>query len=216
MVYTVRVLCAADLNRQIVRSSSCSIMIPEYQLTLPANRGQLTTVEGLVSNIIEDLELDQPLRRIQDESAHGKIEILLASLRIILESRDGGGDEPRPTRKSEFHPFTIKLDDPAGNSFIEFFGSMSDPNWSVKTYARTHQQDVDLGLASAGVEDSKDGDDGIVETEADNKHGETSSSEKEIEEIYIFPGTCPNCGRALHTRMQKLVIPYFKVCRVGC
>jgi zinc finger protein len=214
----VRVLCVADLNRQIVRSPTCSIMIPEYQLTLPANRGQLTTVEGLVSNIIADLELDQPLRRVQDESAHGKIDILLASLRTILEGTDGGNDEP--TQKSTaFRPFTIKLDDPAGNSFIEFFGRMSDPNWSVKTYTRTHQQDVDLGLASAGVDldlDSKEDHDGIAESEAKKEKGANPNLERENEEIYIFPGICPNCGRALHTRMKKVVIPYFKVCHIRC
>ena len=60
--YTVRVLARPDLNRQIVRSATCDIAIPEYQLTLPASsRGQLTTVEGLIRDVVADLTLDRSM-----------------------------------------------------------------------------------------------------------------------------------------------------------
>ncbi|KAJ7356644.1 hypothetical protein DFH08DRAFT_1075774 [Mycena albidolilacea] len=42
-----------------------TIYTAEYELTLPASsRGQLTTVEGLVRDVVADLSMDQPLRRI--------------------------------------------------------------------------------------------------------------------------------------------------------
>ena len=42
-----KILERVDLNRQVVRSTSCEILIPEFELMLPpTSRGQLTTVEA--------------------------------------------------------------------------------------------------------------------------------------------------------------------------
>src|SRR5260221_5839393 len=92
--YTVGVETRKDLNRQLVRSESCEIIIPELDLTLPpTSRAQLTTVEGLIRNIISDLSFNQPLRRIQDEVAFNTIQVILDRLKLILgddESEEEG------------------------------------------------------------------------------------------------------------------------------
>lgn len=212
-VYTARVLDRSDLDRQIVRSASCDIIIPEFQLTLPASgNGQLTTVEGLIREIVTDLAFDQPLRRIQDEPNFNKIEELLNNLRAILgdeESEDGevvvvgkASEVDKPMK-----PFTLKLDDPAGNSFIEFIGDMSDPKWNLRTYPRTLQQNVQLGLISL---------DAAAALQSETKQLPEGTTPQEIseDEVFEFPGTCSSCSKRVDTKMKRVNIPYFKECLI--
>ncbi|KAF8213805.1 ZPR1 zinc-finger domain-containing protein [Mycena galopus ATCC 62051] len=216
-VYTARILNRPDLDRQIVRSPTCEIYIAEYELTLPASsRGQLTTVEGLIRDVVADLSMDQPLRRIQDPEGHGKIEALVLKLKDILgddeDEEEDGEDAPKvqiiKTAAQKLHlpmpAFTLKLDDPSGNSWIEFIGSMADPKWNMRTYPRTLQQNIDLGLVAAPEEQPL----ASVTEEEQDASGEIVEAENE--EIYVFQGVCSSCGHPLDTLMKKVLIPYFK------
>ncbi|KAH9072232.1 ZPR1 zinc-finger domain-containing protein [Lactarius deliciosus] len=195
-VYTARILSRRDLNRQIVKSETCTVAIPEYELTIPASKGQLTTVEGIIGNVIRDLSYDQPLRRIQDEDTFTKIQALVDKLKAI-----GPVDSEAP-----MPPFTLKLDDPTGNSFIEFVDSMADPKWNLRTYRRTKEQNVALGLVAA--------DDSVVD-EKEKPTEDTPTDDNANEEIYVFPGICSSCGHPLDTMMKKVVIPYFQAATVS-
>ncbi|KAJ6569521.1 zf-ZPR1-domain-containing protein [Mycena capillaripes] len=214
-VYTARILQRPDLDRQIVRSPTCEIYLAEYELTLPASsRGQLTTVEGLIRDVVADLSMDQPLRLIQDPEGHDKIEALVVRLKEILgdeEDEEEESDAPKVqvgTTAQKLHlpmpAFTLKLDDPAGNSWIEFVGSMADPKWNMRTYPRTFQQNVDLGLVAAPDEEPLSS----VQEEEQDASGEIVEAENE--EIYVFQGVCSSCGHPLDTLMKKVLIPYFK------
>ena len=88
--------------------------------------------------------------------------------------------------------FTIKLDDPSGNSFIETHGGLGDPKWSKREYPRTKEQDEQLGLAHEEVEKDDD-------------------ESKYPEEVLSFPSTCSLCGSDLETLMKTVSIPHFKV-----
>ena len=157
--YTLRLLSRDDLNRQIVRSGSCEVFIRELELTIPPiNGGQFTTVGGLLRDVVTDMSTDQPLRRIQDEEGSWKkIEELLDNIRVILGSDDEEDDSGMKTRAENdtelppMQPITLKLDDPSGNSFVEFVSSMADPKWNLRTYIRTLEQNIALGLV--GVDD---------------------------------------------------------------
>ena len=231
--YTLRHLSRDDLNRQIVRSGSCEVFIRELELTLPpTNRGQLTTVEGLLRDVVTDLNTDQPLRRIQDEEGWKRIEELLDKIRAILgsddeEEDDSSGMKTRAEKDADLppmHPITLKLDDPSGNSFIEFVGSMADPKWNLRTYIRTLEQNIALGLV--GVDDE------VARKNEETKQrvtiqarayldvvekGEEAVGEDGIvkpitdDEIFVFPGVCSSCGNPIETNMKKVNIPYFKV-----
>jgi zinc finger protein len=195
----------------MVKSETCTVTIPEYELTIPASKGKLTTVEGVIQSVIHDLSYNQPLRRIQDEDTYTKIQVLIDKLKSIVpdedEDTDGGIVPTRAANLEAPMPhFTVELDDPTGNSFIEFRDSMaSDPNWSFKTYRRTQEQNVALGLVAADAA----GDSGTDEQHNDTT--ETVPKDDPDEEIYVFPGVCSSCGHPLNTMMKKLVIPYFKV-----
>lgn len=212
VLYTARILDRKDLNRQLVKSQTCTVIISEYELTIPAHRGQLTTVEGLIRDTIKDLEIGQPLRRIHDEAAYNKIQRMLDAFQEIVGndgSENGGINEAASKVEEPMSPFTIQLDDPAGNSFIEFYESMSDPKWNVRQYTRSKEQNITLGLAQA----EEDAANGILQP--DNQPLKQSMAlvdEIEAEEIFTFPGKCSSCGRPLDTLMKKINIPYFKVC----
>ncbi|BGO92604.1 hypothetical protein NBRC10512_004298 [Rhodotorula toruloides] len=203
-IYTVKCTSRDDLNRQLVKSESCTISIPDYQLTIPAGRGQFTTVEGVIADTIRDLEHDQPLRKIQHPDVYAKIEKLVQKLRVIVPDQDAEAEEgaegsssgpvaapssaadssvPMPT-------FTLKLDDPSGNSFVETRGGLADPKWSKREYERDAAQDEALGL----------------------KHDEQQdkSTSHYPEEVLSFPGVCSLCGSELETLMKKVDIPHFK------
>lgn len=73
-------------------------------MEIPATtkRGCLTTVEGIISSIVEDLSADQPVRKEMDEVNYEKIEAIIQKLKRYLENKE---------------PFTIIVDDPAGNRY---------------------------------------------------------------------------------------------------
>lgn len=239
-----KVLKREDLSRQIVKSPTATVILPEFELTIPPKRGQLTTVEGLIRTVIDDLAIDQPLRRVQDPITHTKIEALLSSLHSsLLDDAEGepvsvtraGGRIPESDPVS--NPFTVRLDDPAGNSWIEFLGGSSahDPKWSMRQYRRTREQNVMLGLAQA--DEQADAEEAKTQQQQQHRRedlpreaiealqkahalggvgGDGADDENAIptlknEEIYVFPGVCSSCSAPLDTMMKRVSIPYFQV-----
>ena len=161
--YTVHCLSRDDLDRQLVKSNWATVTIPEVQLTIPPGRGQLSTIEGIIRDTVRDLAIEQPVRRIMDPETGKKIDELLGRLRNILdiseEDEDGavGRDEIVVEHEDEhagrpFTPFSITLDDPSGNSFLAFKESPSDPQWKMRAYNRTFEQNVQLGLVAPAEE----------------------------------------------------------------
>lgn len=218
VLYTLKILHRTDLDRQIVRSEACTIEIPDFELQLPPMHGKLTTVEGLLRDIVSDLGLSQPLRRIQDEVAYTRIQEIIEGIKEILDdpeedAKDEGGDEMAKTAnktKNKDDPvkrmITIKFDDPSGRSFVEFLENVSDPKWTFKAYARNIAQNRALGLLPPEEEPLAESN-GIP---SEMKEPEGEGAEGPDEEIYEFPGICSRCGRPLVTRMKKVSIPYFK------
>ena len=215
-LHTAKILDRVDLNRQIVRSASCEILIPELDLTLPpTSRGQLTTVEGLISDVVADLSMDQPLRRVQDEDGHNKIQILIDKMKRILREDDDEVESDatmRHVKAAELQipmpPFTVKLDDPAGNSFIQFIGDMSDPKWNLRTYHRTLNQNIALGLVAPDDEAARMSSMKQVMMSA---NADMANDPITDDEVFVFPGFCSSCGHQINTHMKKVNIPYFQV-----
>jgi zinc finger protein len=135
------------------------------------------------------------------------------------EEEDEGPNGPKePKGKSNTFPWlTVQLDDPAGNSFIEFLGSTADPKWNLRTYARTRAQDVSLGIASPDDVDVDSDQNAIqkIKEAVEKSVSDQSGDEIKDDEILVFPGSCSSCHRPLDTLMKKINIPYFQVrCRV--
>ncbi|KAK3041209.1 hypothetical protein RJ639_028469 [Escallonia herrerae] len=94
------------LNRQVVKSESATIKIPELDFEIPpeAQRGSLSTVEGILLRAMEGLQALQEERKRVDPQTAEALDQFLVKLKACAT-----GDSS----------FTLILDDPAGNSFIE-------------------------------------------------------------------------------------------------
>jgi zinc finger protein len=215
------------LDRQVVKSESASIKIPELDLEIPqeAQRGSLSTVEGILVRAADELEALQEERKKVDPQIAEAIDKFLFKLRACAS-----GDSS----------FTFILDDPAGNSFIEnIFAPSPDPSLSIKFYNRTPEQHATLGYLADPSNASEATDGAPVEgvNNAANQvgrepHGSVGataghraiaqSNSAEVaealfrysapEEVMTFETTCGSCASASNceTRMFVTNIPYFK------
>ena len=61
--YTFRVETDKDVSRQIIKSDTCVFRVEDLDLEVPAGRGQLSNVEGILSSIKADLaeKQEEPL-----------------------------------------------------------------------------------------------------------------------------------------------------------
>ncbi|CAA3019089.1 zinc finger ZPR1 [Olea europaea subsp. europaea] len=149
-----------DLNRDVIKSDTASIKIPEIDLELVSGTlgGLVTTVEGLISKISESLErvhgftfgdsLDDTRRRKWKE------------FRTRLDKL-----------KSLDEPWTLIIDDALANSFVSPVADdiKDDNQLTLEEYERSWEQNEELGLndmdtssadaayGSADVESSNDG-----------------------------------------------------------
>eukprot|EP01041_Mallomonas_annulata_P012141 gene12141-25479_t len=134
-IYELKCHVSTDLDRQLIKSDSASIRIPEIDFEIPpgTQKGGISTLEGFLSTAAKNLSLYQAERTIQSPEIANKVsEIILALLQMSSGS---------------FLPFHIILDDPAGNSFIENpFAPQKDPCLKHSYYSRTSSQDISLGL----------------------------------------------------------------------
>lgn len=128
----------ALLGRQLVKSPSATVTIPELEFEIPplTQKGVITTVEGLLSEASVALGELQPQRRAVDSAAASAIDGVIDQLKLCA-----AGDRD----------FTVVLDDPAGCSHIEPGGGPSQTQGAVciEYYERSAQQSEAIGLSVA-------------------------------------------------------------------
>ncbi|CAM0943544.1 unnamed protein product [Alopecurus aequalis] len=213
------------LNRQVVKSDSATIKIPELDFEIPpeAQRGTLSTVEGCIMRAVEELQALQDERKKVDPQKAEAIDQFLVKLRSL-----GSGELA----------FTFILDDPAGNSFIENpHAPSSDPFLSVSFYERTSEQQAALGFLvdppagesaepmqnvptgesnTGGLQRVPHGSVGAVAGRRAIAQGNSDEIAASLfrytapEEVDTLPSTCGACGSACVTRFFSTKIPYFR------
>ncbi|KAK9778050.1 hypothetical protein AB5N19_02567 [Seiridium cardinale] len=180
--YELRLTDSADFERQVVKSDSAVVKFIELDVEVPAGRGQLTNVEGLLTTIIDDLELGQEARKEQTPGIYPKVAEIIAKGRSMLAGQS--------------FPFRVSVDDPAGNSWISPDMKDGVGKWAKRDYVRTPDQNEALGL-------------GHVESVLEAT--QTTADEDIIpDQVYAFPATCPGCMRPCTTNMKMVDIPHFK------
>eukprot|EP01017_Pseudomicrothorax_dubius_P011168 TRINITY_DN14129_c0_g1_i1.p1 TRINITY_DN14129_c0_g1~~TRINITY_DN14129_c0_g1_i1.p1 ORF type:complete len:450 (+),score=123.51 TRINITY_DN14129_c0_g1_i1:138-1487(+) len=213
-----------DYRREIVKSEFATVSIPEVGLEIPKGKGQISTVEGIVQKVIDDLETSQEDRRQVDPQTAAQIDEYLVKLRRVAEGQD--------------FPFHFIIDDPAGNSFVQNPNfPKEDPQIRAKNYPRTRQQLEDMGFqpdnairqSEIEADAAKDGQiNGAEETKKEEKVEENAQKEpiqqvgahrldftKPLEdnpqaETMQFEVPCHACGEPGFTRMCNISVPYFK------
>jgi len=179
-----------DLSRQVVKSDFATVTVPELDLEIPpkGQKGEISTVEGILARTVAALEQDQPVRRHMDPEGAEQIDKFVARIQDTLTLHT---------------PFTLEIDDPTGNSFIENpTAPAADPGREVTNYTRTKEQDHSLGLYT---EEELKTEDPVL-----NKIPEAEESEDLMDEVLSFPTNCPECNAPAETKMKVTSIPYFK------
>lgn len=207
--YTLKVESKEDWNRQVVKAETAACRFVELDVEIPPKRGVLTTVEGLLEEMIDDLEGDQEMRKKIDEAMYEKIAAFVARVRAAIDCQEGS------------LPVTFELDDPSGNSWIEYKPGEPQHKWSHSEYTRTDEQNVQIGLMTeddyevrrrariAALADHERN-----PSEAQKVQQEFKSDEDDIEnyssEVQTFRATCPSCMKECDTHMKPVNIPHFK------
>ena len=205
--YTCVIKSREDYKRDVLKSDSSAILIPEIDLEVtPGSLGGFyTTVEGLLDKVYEHLVLSNPFS-MGDSSVkhHGnenamstKYQDFVKKLKALAFHTKENNDEEENvnsnfTNKDDIFPFSIVLKDPLGNSFISFKGltPSEDSQLHVEDYERTWQENEDLGLHDILVEnyandDGQENKDINQETKAKETRKETDSRQKEEKEIVL-------------------------------
>ena len=144
-----------NLNRQVLRSETAVIRIPEIDFEIEARRSEIITVEGLLRNIRESLTAGQPERKDRQPEAFEKLEEIIERIQMFEEGRDS---------------FTLIVDDKGGNSFIENpLAPAADRHCKLTRRYRTADENVALGYTPQ---------DGIVADTADEATRPLTEEEK--------------------------------------
>lgn len=183
-----------DLSRQVVKSDFATVNIPELELEIPpkGQKGEISTVEGILQRTIAALEQDQPVRRHMDPDGAEQIDKFVAKIQDTLSLHE---------------PFTLEIDDPTGNSFIENPNAPGpDPGREVNNYERSKEQNHQLGLYDQ--EELQTAEDPVLKKIPEE---DTALDEEKLkEEVLSFPTNCPECNAPCETLMKMTTIPYFK------
>ncbi|KAI5629227.1 zinc finger protein ZPR1, partial [Silurus asotus] len=181
--YTLRIKTKEDMNREVVKTDSATVRIPELDFEIPAftQKGSLSTLEGLFDRAVAGLEQDQPKRRTTDPKVADKIDQFIQRLKNLKDVQE---------------EFTLIIDDPSGNSFIENpFAPQKDQALSVSYYKRTAEQNTALG---------------IEESEPEQEEENDNDPESMRNEVLVFNTNCPECNAPASTNMKLVQIPHFK------
>lgn len=181
---TVKVSSKEDLNRQVIKTDSSRVAIPDLDFEIPAGsqKGVLTTIEGILDRAIQGLEQDQVIRRALDPALADQIDEFVGKLKSL---------------KSAETPFTLHIRDPSGNSFVENpMAPKEDPKLTIAKFKRTLEEMKMLGL--------------VADDATELPEEPAPSEEVKKDEVLSFPTNCDQCQAPAETRMKMTSIPHFK------
>lgn len=206
----------ADLNRKVVKSDYTSVRIVELDFEIPARsqRGEITTLEGVIDRACAGLEQDQPVRRIEHPDDAQQIDAFVEQLRAL---------------KTVERPWSVVLEDISGNCHVENPKAPHvDAACIVTHFTRTAEQDHECGVftqselransdgVSEAIPKETETDDTTVTTVARqdgvlHKIEENSWPLQELHgEVLQFATICSNCQAECETNMKMTTIPHFK------
>eukprot|EP00066_Takifugu_rubripes_P011347 XP_003979960.2 PREDICTED: zinc finger protein ZPR1 [Takifugu rubripes] len=183
--YMLKVQRKQDLNREVVRADSATTRIPELDFEIPAftQKGCLSTVEGIIDRAVAGLEQEQPVRRATEPQVAEKIDGFIQKLNRLKQVEED---------------FTLVIEDPSGNSFVENpVAPQKDEALTVSRFKRTAQQDMQLGLRAD-------------DDEPEGARHEDEDQDDMRNEVLMFATNCPECNAAASTNMKLVQIPHFK------
>ncbi|AFZ80248.1 zinc finger protein zpr1 domain containing protein [Theileria equi strain WA] len=198
----VEVNTSKGLNNQVVISNHSSIKIVEIDFEVPPipQKGVVTTIEGLVSGISSNL--DEHIKSIAEalvtnvdlniQLTTGEVKSATEYIHILSEIKD-----KLVSYSSGTEPFTILIDDPSGNSYVENTESIV---LSEETYQRSEEQLKAMGYATK------------EETSQELDLTKPLEDEDVGKEGLSLIVDCPNCGLQGHNKICEVLVPGFGSC----
>ena len=116
-----------DINRDIFKSDTCELTIPEIDFVLtPGTLGSVyTTIEGMLTKACDQLDETNPFSKGDSRQDAGDFQAFIGRLKTLIEGNT---------------PFTLILDDPLSNCFIYNPNAPEDdPQIQVEVYDRTEE-----------------------------------------------------------------------------
>jgi zinc finger protein len=192
----------SDLNRRVCKSDYSSVRIEELDFEIPAKsqKGEITTVEGIVDRVINGLTQDQDRRKVEHPDAAEQINGFIAKLEELKQLKT---------------PFTLIVDDISGDAYIEnLCAPHSDPKMSVSHYSRNKEQDHLLGIFNREEIENEEEKEAREQNENNEKLMPISEDAWPLEELHgevlQFKTNCPECRAECDTNMKMTNIPHFK------
>lgn len=139
---TLRITAIEDLSRDILKSETCHLQIPEIDLELQMGTlgGRFTTIEGLLTQVHRELEERVPFS--SGDSAPEDKKVIFAKLLNNIQQICQGQTK-----------CTVILEDPLANSYIQnLYAPDPDPFMTIEEFTRSPEQDEDLGIADMKTE----------------------------------------------------------------
>ncbi|XP_061381703.1 zinc finger protein ZPR1 isoform X2 [Danaus plexippus] len=180
-----------DLNRQVVKSDHTAVIIPELDFEIPAlsQKGEVTTVEGIISRAITGLTQDQAVRRQQHPEHAEQIDQFVAKL-----------EELRSLQKT----WTLIIEDITGNCFVENpEAPKKDPGCVRTDFKRSKEDDIKLGIYTEGSQ-------ALAGALTSEEPSVASYDQLASDEVLQFRTNCPECNAPADTNMKITKIPHFK------
>lgn len=183
----------ADMEREVIITESSTFRIEELDFEIPAGRGKISNLEGILGEILTNLEAGQKTRKTEEPEVYEKIAEICTKL---LDMMIGRG-----------MPFTVSLDDPSGNSWIEPSAKDEGKGRYVRhEYPRSQAQNAALGLGEA--------DQGLTPHVVPKIQSDGGDPMADVDimdgAVYELDSPCPGCSRAAKMHIKLVKIPYFK------
>lgn len=208
---TLTVSDTTDLNRQVIKSEYATLKIPclEFEIPPKTQPGLSTTVEGLISRAIEQLDHEQPVRKVMHPELFHQLEKVIAKLKDLLIVKE---------------PYQIVIDDNSGLSHIEcpnYNSPEEDTALQIVKYQCTTEQLNKMGFYSnqetsttnAHVSDLRPEDRGSAAVWNLNQQDEGAIEGGDLTEVFVTG--CGQCGYDKATqRVCEVQIPGFKTCLI--
>lgn len=133
---TLRITDHSDMSRDVLKSETCAILIPEleFELGMAVVSGKFSTLEGLLTDIKDVIVGRNPF--VSGDST-------------TLERMERLNDFAEKIDKIIAGEMVVHfiLDDPAGNSYLQnIYAPDPDPEMTTEKYTRTFEQNEELGL----------------------------------------------------------------------
>jgi len=132
---TLRVDNQIDLSRDVLKSESATLIIPEIDLNVQYGSmgGKFTTVEGVLNNIKDDM-CKNPfvVGDSNSQSAKERFTEFINRIKSFIALKE---------------TFTLIIDDPSSNSYVQnIFWPEPDNQLIIEEYERSFEQNEELGL----------------------------------------------------------------------